>query len=409
MNRKIKLLFIISNINIGGPQKSLLALLDNIDYSKFDVSLCSLNPHGTLKNYYNENITFIKTPSLLYASTLPKKDILSSLIFFLRNKKYSMFFDALRSIFKYVFTKENMNQQRQKFWKKYNNTLPKIDGNYDLSFGILGLSTYAVVDLVDSNKKYHWIRSDTRILNRNEKIDNEYYKKIDGSLSVSTKTKSIFEDIYPFMRGKIDVFNNHIPISLYNKLSYDKSLMEVEEETIKLITITRLDPLKGIEFAIEACAILVEKGYKVKWFILGGGKYENKVREKIKEKHVENHVILLGFQLNTLMFIKDADIFVHPSRTEGKSNAVDEAKYMKKPIVVTNYDTVGDQIIHNYNGLISNMDGKDIALSIIKIIENKGLKNELISNTRSDEGSTSEITLYFKRLLNEGTNYDKVN
>lgn len=399
--KKVKLLFVISNIDIGGPQKSLLALLDNIDYSIFDVTVLVLKPGGSLKKHYNKNVHFVDTQKIVIAATIPSENTFKHLKVFIKNREITMLFDAIFSIFKYTVLKKNMNQERQKFWKKHHNKLPQIAGSYDIAFGILGLSTYAVVDLVDAKSKFHWVRSDTRILNRNIEIDAEYYNKLNGALSVSKETAIIFENMYPFMKGKVNVFYNHIPISFYNKIEYDKSLMSTNKKTYKILTITRLDPLKGIELAIDACEILVKKGYNIRWFVLGGGKYKNEVLKMIKEKGLEETFILLGFQLNTLGFIEDADIFVHPSRTEGKSNAVDEAKFIGKPIVVTNYDTVEEQIQNEVNGLIAAMDGFEIAKSIEKIIDDNTLRDRLISNCINNTDASAETTEYFLGLLND--------
>ena len=397
--QKIKLLFVISNINIGGPQKSLLALLDKIDYNLFDVDIYVMKPGGLLKNYYNSNINFLETDDLITATTIPSENTIRHLSIFIKKGKIKMFFSALGALINHVIFRKNMNQERQKFWGKYKDAIPRLVGNYDLAFGILGLSTYFLIDLVEAGKKFHWIRSDTRILNRDTKIDASYYKKLDGSLSVSLECAEIFIEMYPFMKDKVEVFYNHIPVSFYKNLDYDENILGTDDNEIKLITVTRLDPLKGIEMAIEACSILIEKGYKIKWFILGDGKFRNEIEKMIDVKGIKGSFILLGFQLNTLSFINDADIFVHPSRTEGKSNAVDEAKFVGKPIVVTNYDTVREQIEDGVTGLICEMSGEEIANSIEKILKDNSLKKKLIENCKESHDGTIDVTNFFQTCL----------
>lgn len=398
MMTKTNILFVISNLNIGGPQKSLLALLDNIDYNIFDVSVCTLRTNGQLENYYNKNVNIINAPKIITAATLPNKNILHSLYLFLLNRKYRMLIDSIKAIFNHLIFNKNMNQERQSFWIKHHESLPKIKGNYDMAFGILGLSTYVVVDLVNSKKKLHWIRSDTRILNRNTEIDAFYFQQLDGALSVSKECADIFVNIYPFMKEKVKVLYNLIPISFYNKIEYDKTLISCDDSKFKILTVTRLDPLKGVDLAIDACKKLIDDGYNFKWFILGDGKDKKKIEKMIKSNGLEKVFILLGFQLNTLSYIKDIDIFVHPSRTEGKSNAVDEAKYVGKPIVATNYDTVSEQIENNLTGLVCDMDGKSIAYFIEKLIDNEQLRNELIFNCRNTCEDTVNITQFFLKL-----------
>ncbi|MGM0830639.1 MAG: glycosyltransferase [Bacillota bacterium] len=397
--KKIKLLFVISNINIGGPQKSLLALLDKIDYNLFDVSVYVMKPGGVLKEYFNENVHFLKAEDLVTATMIPSNNTVSYLKTFVEKGKLKMLLGALKVLFNHLVLRKNMNQERQKFWEKNKGTIPKLNGSYDLAFGILGLSTYFVVDSVDANKKFHWIRSDTRILNRDTKLDANYYKKLDGALSVSSECAEIFGDMYPFLKDKTKVFYNHIPESFYKILNYDKTLMKASNNYTRLITVTRLDPLKGIEMAIEACRLLVDRGFKIKWYILGDGKFRDEIEKMIEDKGIKDSFILLGFQLNTLSFINDADIFVHPSRTEGKSNAVDEAKFVGKPIIVTNYDTVKEQIEDKVTGLICGMNGKEIADAVEKLLNDKNLCSILASNCRNQRDGTEDVTKFFIDLI----------
>ncbi|WP_214846256.1 glycosyltransferase [Exiguobacterium sp. S90] len=376
-----KILFILSNDNIGGPQKSLLALLDKIDYSRFNVDLYVINSGGHLNQFFNDKVNIIKSNPLNLAYTLPSTKVLKHLTCMITNYKFSAAKDYIFSIIKNKILNKNMNYERQAFWKKHNKELLKLEDQYDIAFGILGTSTYMVVDLVDSVKKYHWVRSDSRILQRNQEIEAEYFERLNGSLSVSNECTNVFVEMYPFMQDKTYTFLNHIPTGFYEKLEHDSELMRKDNKSqINILTVTRLDPLKGIEMAIDACERLVKKKYNIKWYVLGGGKFKKEIEKMIEEKQLNNHFILLGFQLNTLSFIKQCDVFVHPSRTEGKSNAVDEAKYVGKPIVVTNYDTVRDQINHNETGLICKMSGESIAESVEKLLLNDALSNQLSIN-----------------------------
>lgn len=401
---KKKILFVISNSSIGGPQKSLLALLDKIDYDYYSVDLMILNPGGELENEFNKNVRILKTPEIITAATIPSKDTLRHLRVLFTNKEYHMLADVFVGVLKHLFSNKIMNQERQRIWLKHNSKLPNLSGSYDLALGILGLSTYYINDLVNSKKKFHWIRSDTRILNRDERIDKYYYEQLDGFLAVSKETAKIFSDIYPYSRDKMNVFYNYIPESFYEKVPYDNQLMNAENNEIKLLTITRLDPLKGLEFAIGACKRLLNRGHNIKWYILGDGDYRKEIKKEISKNNLEKNFILLGFQKNTLAFIRDADMIVHPSRTEGKSNSVDEAKFVGKPIVVTNYATVKEQIEDNVTGLVAEMNSDSLADNIEKILLNPHLKEQLIKNCLDFQENLLEPNQFFDKLINEGQN-----
>ena len=381
MEKKIrKLLFVISNFNIGGPQKSLIALFDRIDYTKFDVDLLVLKPGGSLDGYINENVKVLETPSLLTAFTLPAEGTKNAIETIMSHCGVLTAGDAVREIIKGKTKYENVSVSRQRFWAKHSGYIPKLEGEYDAAFGILGLSTYYVIDCVNAREKYHWIRSDTRILHHDEEVDGNYFKKCTGFLSVSNDCAKIFEEIYPF--ANVRTFYNYIPEKFYASLPVETDLMDFDGT--KLLTICRLDPFKGLEFAIDACRILKEKGLKFLWFVLGDGKYRTEVEKMIKDNRLEDPFILLGFQYNTLGFIDKADIIVHPSRSEGKSNAVDEALYSCKPTVVTNYATATEVITDGVNGLICDMNGESLAEAVERLIKDKSLQERLVRACRTN-------------------------
>ncbi|RCW77368.1 glycosyltransferase [Saliterribacillus persicus] len=396
-----KILFVLNNTNIGGPQKSLLAILDNIDYSKFDVSLLVLNSKGILQKYINPKTKVLTTDPLITAATIPVNQTVKYLGILLKNGNVRMCLSAIFSIIKHLTLRTNMNQERQKFWMKYHSQLPVLTDKYDMAFGVsAGLTTYFVVDCVSANRKFHWVRSDYRILGLSKEIEEKYFRQVDGSLAVSQQCADIFINEFPFMRGKLNVLYNYIPLTYYDNIGYDASLMPNDQAYKTILTVCRLDPLKGIDMAIDACEKLISKGKRIKWYILGGGQEKTNIESMIKNRGLEDSFILLGFQSNTLAYIQQCDIFVHPSRTEGKSNAVDEAKYVGKPIIVTNYDTVKEQIENEVTGLVCSMSGQDIAEAIEKLLDDDTLCAKLSDNCKDHMDNAYNLNDYLIRLLN---------
>ena len=91
----------------------------------------------------------------------------------------------------------------------------------------------------------------------------------------------------------------------------------------------------------------------------------------------------LGVLSNPYPYMKLADIIVHPSRFEGKSIALDEAKILCKPIVVTNFSTVNDQFIDGVNATICEMDGNSLANSIQQLLEDKSISDRYVDYLKS--------------------------
>ena len=96
--------------------------------------------------------------------------------------------------------------------------------------------------------------------------------------------------------------------------------------------------------------------------------------DSIKEKGLDDNMIFVGIQSNPYPYMKLSDIYVQPSRYEGKSISLDEAKILCKPIVVTNFSTVGDQFANRKNGTICDMNGEALADAIIELIKDLTLQ-----------------------------------
>ena len=156
----------------------------------------------------------------------------------------------------------------------------------------------------------------------------------------------------------------------------------------------RLSTEKGFDLAIQAANILKEKEYAFIWYIIGSGMEENNLREMIKKYHVEEYVKLLGIRENPYPYIKNCNIFVQPSRFEGKSVVLDEAKILAKPILATNYPTVRDQLTDK-EGIIVNLTARDIAEGILNLTETEQKKYSDYLSTR-EYGNQDEIEKYYK-------------
>ena len=130
---------------------------------------------------------------------------------------------------------------------------------------------------------------------------------------------------------------------------------------------------------IESSEVLLAKA---------GGETE----KQISENNLQNIFILLGEKSEPYPYMGQCDIYVQPSLYEGKSIAIDEAKCLCRPIVVTNFSTVHDQITDGVNGLICRMDKTDMADKIELLIDSKEERKKLIENLKREEiGNENEI------------------
>ena len=168
-----------------------------------------------------------------------------------------------------------------------------------------------------------------------------------------------------------------------------------QETDIILCTVAHICRRKGSDFTIEAAEYLRSKKIKFKWFLVGKI-LESDLIDLIKRKKLDSYFIFAGIQSNPYPYMNIADIYVQPSRFEGKSISLDEAKILCKPIIVTNFSTVHDQFENKINASICKMDGKAIGDAIIELINNTKLRQSYIDNLSSNimDNSTEVEKLY---------------
>ena len=166
---------------------------------------------------------------------------------------------------------------------------------------------------------------------------------------------------------------------------------------INLLSVGRFCTAKNYDNLPFICKHLVEMGVDVRWYIIGFGGDEPLIRAKIAEAGMEKHVIILGKRSNPYPYIKACDIYVQPSRYEGKSVTVREAQMLCKPVVVTNYPTASSQIENGVDGVIVPMDNRACAEGIKALIDNKELQERIVAHLRShDYGNETEVEKIYK-------------
>jgi len=137
---------------------------------------------------------------------------------------------------------------------------------------------------------------------------------------------------------------------------------------------------------------LVDQGYDIEWYVVGYGAQEAELRKLLAELNLEKRFFLLGKKTNPYPYIKACDIYVQPSRYEGKAVTVREAQIIGKPVLITNFSTANSQVQDGVDGIITEMGINGIANGIKKLIGDKELRGKLMENTLKGEyGNRNEI------------------
>jgi glycosyltransferase involved in cell wall biosynthesis len=172
-----------------------------------------------------------------------------------------------------------------------------------------------------------------------------------------------------------------------------------EKNAIRLCTVARFSYPKAIDRAVHICKVIVEKGLNIVWFIVGYGGDEAMIRKQIEETGMEKHFILLGKQMNPYPFIKACDIYVQPSRYEGKAVTVREAQILGKPVVITNFPTATSQLTDGVDGIIVPNEIEQAAQGISDFIKDTQKQVEIIQYLQTHHyGNEEEVNQIYQAL-----------
>jgi glycosyltransferase involved in cell wall biosynthesis len=239
---------------------------------------------------------------------------------------------------------------------------------------------YFNVDFIKSRKKIGWIHNDYPFLKMNKHIDRIYFKKNDFVITVSQTCKNSLDNEFPDMREKFHIIENVNSAKLIIRMS--TKILDHKFKVykgLKILTIGRLVYQKGIDYAVNAALILKNLGLVFKWYIIGSGSEYNKLFRMVLKYRLSNDFIFLGNIKNPYPYLKHCDIYVQPSRYEGKSIALEEAKILKKPIIITKFPTALDQF-NLKNALFSEINAEDLASKIYMLHNDSLLKVKLSDN-----------------------------
>jgi glycosyltransferase involved in cell wall biosynthesis len=400
---KKNILFVMNHLHCGGAEKALLSLLQSIDFTLYNVDLFLFKHEGVFLKYLPKEINLLDEPREYQYFDMPFK---LALVESVKNKKFDL---ALRRIVASYFfrTVKNKALCEQIVWKHISGVFNLTKKKYDASIGFLEKNPiYFSLEKVNARKKIGWIHTNYSNSGMASKKDIPYFNKLDNIISVSEECVESLKTNFPQLQHKMKVIYNIVSPSVIHELSEqetdDSIIHEDNKSCTNIITVARLGHEKGIDIAIEACEILLQNGCEVMWQVIGyGTEIEiNNMNEKIKNHKLGQHFKLLGIKENPYPFIKKADIYVQPSRNEGKSIALDEAKILGKPIVVTNFSTAKNQIKHQENGIITEINPESLAIGIKKLIENKELRNKLIENVLNEDMDTQQEINKLYNLIN---------
>ena len=384
------------SLRMGGLERVLIEVLQNIDKKKYNLTLVIDDDCGE-DNIFEKDIPkeisyyFLKSQKLIEKTNyykLRRKNIL-----------YKLMYNIYMNIETYI---------KSKNIKKLIEKLGKIDVFIDYD---AGATKY--IENVEADKKVVWIHNSIPNLKKSEgkiKRFGKRLEKYDRIVAICDEMKEELKDIYPNLKDKIIRIYNPFNFSRVLNLKDDMSeLTEKDKELLNedyCIAISRLDTVqKDYKTLLKAFKILKSKGINKKLYIVGDGPSKEEIENMIKEYDLIEEVKLLGRFKNPYVWLNNADFFIHSSKYEGFGLVLIEAAILDKLIISSNCPVGPTEILENgKSGILFNVgDSQELAEKIEKVLNDKNLRNRYILSMkeRREDFKKENVLKEYEKLIDE--------
>lgn len=295
-----KVLFLIHDLGHGGAEKVLVNLVNNMDRSKFDISVTALFGGGVNEQFLAPHIHY----RAVWKKAIPGN-----------------------SHFMKLLSPKQLHRLC-------------IREHYDIEVSYLeGPSARIVSGCADPDTKLaSWIhieqhsRKRAASAFRNGREALKCYRRFDRSIGVSETVRQDFLRLFDLEKPMDVLYNTN-----ESEQIREWSLAEVEDglfsdEEIKLVGVGKVLPNKGFDRLARIHCRLRQEGYPLHTYILGEGPQKQEIKSYLEQKHASDSFTFLGYQTNPYQYVSKCDLFVCASHAEGFSTAATEALIVGTPV-----------------------------------------------------------------------------
>lgn len=361
IEKKIKILFRHRSMEMGGVEKVLLGLLNNLDPNKFEMTVCLTLNQGKLRNEIPQHVrTLYLTDGKEDFSTNP------------------------------LLQKLQLIARRMRLKKLENNPAIAdriINDTFDVEIGMDYRDYDAILHSTNKNsKKIGWYHSEVNVPEFQPLVPGilKSFPQFDHMVYCSHKIKDMMHQYYPDLKYPPEsVIINPIPIEEIKKKAAEK--LENFPAGKVFASIGRLHTRKGYHKLIEAHKRLIDEGFHHTIIIVGDGGEMNNLTNQAIKYNVEKTFILVGNQMNPYPYIKNADYFILPSESEAWPLVIAEALVLQKPIIATNVGDIGMMIKDKETGVLISYEINEMYESMKAFLTNPELVHGIKENLKNIE------------------------
>ncbi len=394
-----RILIVINTLGMAGAETALMELVRHVNPKEYQTDLYVLLGQGELVHRLPEHIRLLNRrysdcsvlsregKKLLFSNTLRALAARGNL-FFLLPYLAGNFWEMARK--KRILPDKLM-------WRALSDGAERFHRVYDLAVAFLeGGASYYVADHVKAKKKAAFIHVDYTRAGYTRRLDRDCYLKFDRIFTVSDEVREAFLKVYPQCREKTEIFRNLVDREGILKKAQLPGGFSDSFQGLRILTVGRLTAQKALEVSVEAMALLKKSGENVRWYVLGEGDERRFLEGKIRQLGLERDFLLLGAVPNPYPYLRQADIYVHASRYEGKSIAIQEAQILGKPILVSDCSGNREQVKPMEDGMMCSLTPEGIRDGVQALIHDGDLRKRIgFAAAARSFGDESELEKLF--------------
>lgn len=347
------ILFLIESLSGGGAEKVLTTLLQNLNYEQYNITLCCICNIGKHLNSINSRTNYI--------SILPNTNNLNYFKRLIYKLKYKLIYNILPLKWVYQWFIPHHADIEIAFVEGFATKLLAHSTNKKAK-----KIAWIHIDL----EKFHWTKSIYNNITEEEKT----YQQYNQLITVSETSKEAF--IRKFKNVKTPIKTLYNPINSLEIIQKSKSKINIPSKkanTIRLVSIGRFTTQKAYNRLLRIINQLIIEKYPIELWLLGDGEQRHLLENYIKKQHLENTVILWGFQDNPYAYLAQCDLFVCSSISEGYSTAVTEALILGLPVITTNCSGMHELLKNGECGIITENSEEALYIGLKQLLDNPSL------------------------------------
>ncbi len=359
---KIKVLFRHRSMEMGGVEKVMLSVLNNLDQEKFEMTVCLSLNQGELRDEFPNHVRKVFL-------TDGKED-------FSKNKFIQKF-----QLFKRKLLLEKLSKNPEIVDKEI------LKENYDIEIGM----TYNDFELIlnssnKNSKKIGWFHSEINLPKLQPLVPKilEHFPQMDHIIYCSEKIQKIMHEVYPNLQYPAEsVIINAIPIEEIKKKA-EENISDLPKNPV-FVSIGRLHTRKGYHKLMDAHFQLLKDGFPHSVLIIGDGEELPNLLAQQKKLGVTETFIFAGNKMNPYPYLKNADFFIMPSESEAWPLVIAEALILQKPIIATKVGDVETMIKDRKTGYLIDYKTGEIYEAMKEFLTNESLVSEIKENLKDIE------------------------